>query len=107
MSYCLENDANSADVFTVSNIASHPKIIPFNLRHIFYSHFTLQDFSLHTHSHSTRKPAHVMTEGDYLSRVGLPLKKGTAPLMRGACHPPQEASFHFASWLQKKEPKLN
>ena len=37
-SHCLENAADSADVFTFSNIASHPKIFPFKPRHIFYSH---------------------------------------------------------------------
>ena len=38
--------------------------------------------------------------------MGLPFKRGTVPLVSGAGGPPQEGSFHFASRLQEKEPKL-
>ena len=38
--------------------------------------------------------------------TGNPLMRGTVPLMREAGGPPQEGSFHFASRLQEKEPKL-
>ena len=50
-------------------------------------------------------------EADSPSRSGLPLKKRTPPQEadypphEGGVHPPLEASFHFASRLQKKEPK--
>ena len=38
-SHCPENSADSADVFTLSNIVPHPKIFPFKPRRVFYSRF--------------------------------------------------------------------
>ena len=38
-SHCPENVADSADVFTFSNIDSYPKIFPFKPRRFFYSRF--------------------------------------------------------------------
>ena len=38
-----------------------------------------------------------------LGSTGNTLMRRTTPLMRGAYHPPDEASFHFASRLQKNQ----
>ena len=53
------------------------------------------------------KPAHhdmteTWHEGDSPSRLksGTPPQEVDCPLVRGAFHPPQEGSFHFALWLQ-------
>ena len=45
----------------------------------------------------------IISVQEYRSWGGLRLKRGTLPLEEGS--PPHEAFFHFASWLQKKEPK--